>query len=287
VSARSLVNVVLAVLVAVVGAALYLRPKPLPQPAYALLPHASETVQRIEIERPNKPVIVLVRDGPQWRMESPARGRLNEVALERLLDLARARSAQRMAATELARFELDSPWARIRFGAHAFEFGMSNPLTEELYVRSGEHVYVVPTRLAANVPADASKLLAHRLFGPEERPVAFRLAEFSVHHDDGRWHLLPAAGDVSQDDLARCVDHWRLASSLVSQPSAQEWEQASAGKPTIAIRLQDGREIAVAVRARMPYLVLVRSDEGLEYHLPAKLADVLLARPDADAGNAR
>jgi hypothetical protein len=287
VSARSLVNVVLAFLVAVVGASLYFRPQPLPPPAYALLPQPSEALQRIEIARPGKPVIVLVREGSQWRLESPARGRLNEVALERLLDLARARSAQRMAATELARFELDNPWARIRFGAHAFEFGMSNPLTEELYVRSGEHVYVVPIRLAANVPADASKLLSHRLFGPEERPVAFRLAEFRVRHDNGRWDLLPAANDVSQDDLARWVDHWRLASSLVSQPSAQEWEQASAGKPTIAIRLQDGREIAVAVRARMPYLVLVRSDEGLEYHLPAKLADVLLARPDADAGNAR
>jgi hypothetical protein len=220
--------------------------------------------------------VVLDREGGPWRMQAPVAGRLEPMALARVLDIGRAQARERMPASDLGRFELDRPWARVRFDGHAIEFGMSNSLTQELYVRSGEHVYTLPVRYAGNVPGDASKLLAHRLFGPDENPVAFRLERFSVRAAEGRWRLEPAREAASQDDLLRWVDQWRLASSIITQPRTQ-----ARARGTVQIDLRDGRTVTLSVIGATPDLVLRREDEGLEYHFASRLAGVLLAPPDA------
>jgi hypothetical protein len=280
VSRRSLVNIGLAFLVALAALLLYWQPGAESESSFALVSLPAEALERVEIERPGKPAIVLVRSDGQWRLTAPVRGRVDEVALARVLEIARARSPQRMPSAALERFELDRPWARIRFGEQTVEFGTSNALTQELYVRSGDHVYTLPARLAANVPAEPAKVLAHRLFGADERPTGFRLEAFRVLQHDGRWQLDPAPAAVSQDDLARWVDHWRLASSITTQPAA-----AASARQTIEIDLAGGGHIGVEVLALNPYLVLRRADESLAYHFPARLAEVLLAPPDAVASD--
>jgi hypothetical protein len=273
-ASRSLVNIALLVLVAIAGAFLYFKPQP-PQPSTVpLLATPLEAVQRIEIERSSGMRIVLARENGQWRMQAPVAGRLDEVALARVLNIARAQSGEPIPAADLGRFELDAPWARVRFDGHEIAFGMTNEVTGELYVRSGEHVHVVPARLAAAVPGDASKLLAHRLFAPDEKLAAVRLAGFSVRYDDGRWRLEPGGQDESQDDLLRWVDHWRLATSLITQPQTDAGSQRA-----IEVDLRDGRRLTLHVTALAPDLVLRRDDERLEYHFPSRLAGVLLAPP--------
>ncbi|MGH8663301.1 MAG: DUF4340 domain-containing protein [Burkholderiales bacterium] len=273
---RSFLNIALLVLVAAAGAILYFRPDPKPAERYAILPTALESVRRIELERARGMRIVLTRESGQWRMQTPVPGRLEAIALARVLDIGRAQTTQRIPAYDLARFELDEPWARVRFDSHVIEFGMSNPLTQELYVRSGEHVYALPARYSANLPGDASKLLAHRLFDPGEQPVAFRLERFSVREEGGRWRLEPGGEAASQDDLLRWVDHWRLASSIITQPQTDARARGS-----IEVDLRDGRTIRFRVTATTPDLVLRREDERLEYHFPSRLAGVLLASPEA------
>ena len=198
-----------------------------------------------------------------------------------MLDVARSRTSVRLPVGNLARFELDRPWAQIRFGPHEVDFGVVNDLTRELYVRSGDHVYAVSQSLAAAVPGTAAKLLAHRLFGPDEVPIAFTLGKFSLRHDGTRWLLDPHDPGLSQDDLVRWVEQWRHASSVVTQPSAN-----AAVTETVAIELRDTRKIAVGVVARVPELVLLRDDEALQYHLPAHLAAPLLSSPGASSTRA-
>jgi hypothetical protein len=282
VNPRSLINVALLVLVTVAGAILYFRPEPKPDEPYAVLPVALEGIRRIDLERTNGMRIVLTRESGQWRMQAPVPGRLEDIALARVLDFGRVKTIQRMPAADLDRFQLDKPWARVRFDHHAVELGMSNPLTQELYVRSGEYVYALPARYAGNIPADASKLLAHRLFGDDEQPVAFRLERFSVREQGGRWQLEPGGAAASQDDLLRWVDHWRLASSIITQPQTD-----ARAREAIEVDLRDGRTIRFRVTATTPDFVLRREDERLEYHFPSRLAGVLLASPDARADKKR
>lgn len=274
---RLLLNIALAAAVAATAAGLYLLPREEDaDTSYALVPVAAETLRRIEIQRGSSPSVVLERGETAWRMSAPYAARLDEIALGRLLDLTRLRTPARMTPGDRARFELDQPWASVRFDQHVIEFGATNALTQELYLASGEYVYAVPARAAAAVPSVPARLLAHRLFAADETLVAIALARFSLRHDGTRWQLDPPDPGLSQDDLVRWVDQWRLAGSVTTQPAADERSQER-----ITVELRGGRAITLDVVQRLPDLVLVRGDEALAYHLPARLADVLLSPPNA------
>jgi hypothetical protein len=106
--------------------------------------------------------------------------------------------------------------------------------------------------------------------------VAFRLPRFALVQENGSWRLQPAAGTPSQDDLVRWVDHWRLASSIITQPQTD-----APVRQSLEIELRDGRKLALRITALTPDLVVRRDDEKLEYHFPARMAAVLLAPPGA------
>lgn len=276
---RTILNLALAIAVVAIAAALYFKPKVESRDApasYALIAEPLQNLRRIEVQRLREPAIALERDGNHWRMQKPLIARLNEVQLGRLLDIARLRATVRLRADDLARFELDKPWAQIRFDQHVVEFGATNQLTQELYLRSGDHVYAVPPRLAAAIPGNVSSWLAHRVLGADEQPIAFEFARFSLRHDGTRWQLAPNDPGLSQDDLMRWVEQWRSASSVVTQPAS-----ASTRSESVAIELRDARKIILDVVARTPDLVLLRHDEKLQYHLPAGLAATLLTSPSA------
>ena len=274
---RTTLNAALVVAIVTVGAGLYFKFKrdanDIPE-TFAIVPDATKNLQRIETRRNRQEPIVLVRNGGQWRMKIPRAARLDELQLGRMLDIARLRASARIRADDLARFALDKPWAQIRFNQHAVDFGSVNQLTQELYLRSGEYVYAVPQRFAAAVPGNVAKLLAHRLFAADEQPVAFQFKHFSLRHDATRWQLAPPNPELSQDDLVRWVDEWRFASSIVTQLGT-----AAGSTDSITIELRDKRKITLSVLARSPDLVLLRRDELLQYHLPARLAQILLAPP--------
>jgi len=48
-----------------------------------------------------------------------------------------------MVTTDLARFELDKPLARIKLGAQEFSFGATQPLSNQLYVHTQGAVYLI------------------------------------------------------------------------------------------------------------------------------------------------
>ena len=277
-SARSLLNLALFAAVAIAGLALFLKPKPVSEERYRLLPAQAATASEIEIVRGSQAPIVLVRLAKEWRMRAPIAARLDDTGLARLLELTSVEVASRLSAADVGRYELDKPWARIRFGEHTIEFGMTNAVTYELYARSGEHVFAIPARHAGAVPGTAAKLLAHRMFAGDETPTAFRLERFALVHDGVRWQLQPPDPGLSQDDLVHWVDQWRRASSTTTQPGT-----APATRDKIAVGLSGGRTVDFSVVARTPDLVLRREDEGLDYHFPARTASLLLAAPNAPA----
>ncbi len=84
----------------------------------------------------------------------------------------------------------------------------------------------------------------------------------------------PGAADLSQDDVNRWVDDWRLASALHAEPYA-------GGKPLGAIKVEfkDGRKITLDILQREPELVLLRPDQNLQYAFFPETAKHLLSPP--------
>src|SRR5262245_12521477 len=206
-------TVLLAAAVAALGLFVYTKPASVPG-EHALSAVKPGAALAVRLERPRREAVVLEKRGEDWFITSPLAARAEPLQVERLLAIAEAKSPVRLAATDLARFELERPTARLTIDAQSFDFGMVNDGSRAPYVLTGRAVYTVSPRYGAALPATPGDLIARQLLGNNEVPVRVQLSEFTIASDAGKWVLTPATGDLSQDDLQRWVDDWRHASAL-------------------------------------------------------------------------
>ena len=275
-------NALLLIVVAALGAFVYLKPSVDSRNENALSKLKASDANTIRIERPGASAISLEKKSAGWRITVPLSARADETRVQRLLSIVEAKSAAKMPATELSRFELDPPSATLTIAQQAFSFGMVNSLTREQYVMTGDAVYAVNPRFGAALPGTPADLASKQLFGPDEIPARIALKDFSLEQRDGKWTPNPApAGNLSQDDYARWADGWRFASALRTEPYV-------GGKPRedVEVRLKNGIVITLGILSSGANLVLTRPDEKLQYYFNIETAKRLLSPPGARAAQA-
>ena len=282
---------VLSIVVAALGAWVYYKPARIESATYslsALKPNEVKRVKRaLQSRRSNRkrrnkmsvrqPRDVLERnDGADWRMTAPIAARAENFQVERLLSIIEARSSVRYPTTDLARFGLDRPLAVLTLEDQAYTFGAINKTTREQYVMTGTQVYLVPLAYIATLPRSADVLLARGLWAAGETPVRFDLPGFTVSLEDGTWAVAPAMPEVGADERNAWVDAWRQASAIRAARGSD-----LAAPQEIKVELKDGRVVRLGILQREPELVLVRRDEGIEYHFFDGSGKKLLAPPGA------
>ena len=264
---RILLNLALAALVIVLALFVWFKPKPMAQTEFKLSTLTSASINRIAVEKPGQPAIVLQKTLAGWRLSAPFQARADEAAVGYLLETLAATSLQRFPATDLGRFQLDNPLLRLTLNDQEFSFGTQNTLTGEVYVATQGGVHLVaPSYLshALKMPADFA---ARAFLAEEEKLAGFEFAELKLSQDsDGKWSAAPARPNWSQDDFNRWVDEWRNASSLITQPYDGTPPQES-----FTLRLANDKLIPCKILRREPELVLLREDEKLQYHFPAEV----------------
>jgi hypothetical protein len=158
-----IVNVLLLAVVAALGWYVLYRPAD-EAPQHKLTTLAPSTVSRVVIEpRAGEPIELAKRDDA-WYLVRPFEARADRSQVERLLEITSATAKEKLAATDLARFDLDRPALAVTLGDQRFAFGTANPLTQEQYVLAGDGVYLLPAFYASLVPQRAERLLTHSLF---------------------------------------------------------------------------------------------------------------------------
>jgi hypothetical protein len=276
------VNALLAVAVAALGAWAYFMPSrdtPVTHPLSAL---QRSDAASIRIERPGASAVLLVKKEGSWRIAAPFEARGDEARVDQLLGILEARAVHKLAAADLARFELDQPRARLTIAGPAasqsFAFGMVSEVTREQYVRTGDAVYPLSPRYGAALPANPAELISNRLFAPGETPVRIALQSFAVEQEGGKWRQTPPAPDLGQDDFNRWIEEWRNAAAVRVEPHA-----GGRAAEEIRVELKDRGALALSVLAREPDLVLLRPDEKLRYYIRGDVAMRLLVPPGAAA----
>ncbi|MET0218169.1 MAG: DUF4340 domain-containing protein [Burkholderiales bacterium] len=270
-------NIVLALLVAGLALFLYLRPKPGAVPELALSTLEPDQVTRVQVERGGGSIVLEKHDG-RWYLSEPYRARADEFRTRQLLELLNVKASRKLPATELARFDLDRPTARVVFDHQPISFGTVNEMSNEQYVAADDGVYLIPVRHAAALPLDAKDLTGRQLFAADEEPVELAVGPVTMSQQDGRWRLSPETAGLSQDDLNRWGDEWKGASSLLTQKA-----EGAAGTETITVKLKSGKTVRLVVLQREPELILLREDEGLQYHFSAAAGKRLLTVPSTSA----
>ncbi len=275
-SRGTLINIALALLVGGLALFLYLRPPPHTVPELALSALDPEQVTRLKVERGSASFVLEKGDG-NWQLVEPYRARADAFRVRQLLDLLDAKATRKLPATELARFDLDRPWARVLFNDEPIAFGTMNEMSNEQYVLTGDGVYLVPLRLAGAVPQDAKDLTGRQLFAADEELIEIGVGSTTLALKDGRWRLSPEVAGLSQDDLNRWSDDWKAASSLLAQKAAA----VKAGGEVVTVKLKGGKTVRLRIVQREPELVLLREDEGLQYHFSEAAGKRLLTAPSA------
>ena len=270
-------NTLLAGVVAALGLFVFLKPGTGVPPDYPLSTLKAEEARSMRIERPGAVPIVLEKRENGWFMTAPLAARADSLRVQRLLALAAARSADRLAATDLARFELERPAARLTIAGQNFDFGVVSPVSREQYILTGGAVYTVGLQYGAALPGNPAALIDKQLLSAGEVPVRFEFKDYNVVRDDsGKWTLRPPHGEVSQDDYQRWVDAWRHASAL-------RVELYAMGKPLLEIKVEfrNGAKVALGLLASGAEVALLRPDEKLVYYFLSEPGQRLLSPPTA------
>ena len=267
-------NALLAAAVVALGAFFYFRPArdaAVEHPLSALKPQEATSLR---IERAGAAPILLERKQDAWFISAPFAARADASRVQQLLAIVEARAVHRLPAGDRGRFGLEQPEARLVVDGQPFSFGMVSDITREQYVMSGNTVYAVHPRYGAALPLSAVQMASRQLFGADESPVRIALRDFAVEQRDGKWMLAPRSADLSQDDLLRWVDEWRLASAL-----RVESRSTARARDEIKIQLKNGGGFTLGILSREPELVLARSDEKLQYRFRAETGKRLLSPP--------
>lgn len=276
-SGKAVLNLALLAAVIALGLVAYYKPHK-EEPTHKVSSIKSAEISSIKVEIAGNPAVTLARTGADWMMKAPISARADNSQVQRLLEILDASAKDRYAATGLARYDLNEPYARVTFNLQTFAFGAVNQMSREQYVLTEDGVYPLGARYGSALPKHYLELVSRQLFTAEEAPVAFTFKDFALEQRDGKWQSTPPAVDVSADDLNRWADGWRLAVALGLQHSGNSKPLA-----TIRVRLKTGKEISVAVLQREPQLVLARSDLPYEHLMPGETAKRLLAPPSAAA----
>lgn len=277
VKSRLLVNVLL--LLALVGLALYayFRPTEQGKPDVRISQLSRDEIDRVRIERRDAPATEMEKRNGIWYMLRPYQTRVEQLQIDRLLDIAAATASEKLAAENLARFGLDPAALRVTLNDQAFTFGNINEITNEQYLGSGDSVYLVRTYFGYGIPLNATKLVSHKLLANDETPVAFDFGSWQVvKNEKAGWSIqgrdTPGGEPLSADTLNQWVAEWQLASSL----SVAQHAGSARGLGRVVIQFGNGSAATFRILSRGPQVQLLRVGENMRYEFGSEAGSRLL-----------
>jgi len=285
-------NAALMLIISVLAAALMLgRPSTRDGGEKAALTSLAEAdVDHIVIAHPGQPAIDLVREDSVWRMTAPLQTEADRFALNNLLALAKAPVEKAVdAPASLAGLGLDPPNFTVMLNGTAIDFGGTEPLNRQRYVRVGEQIALITDPPSAALDANPVDLVSRRLLPEGVALDAIALPDLALAHDpDGRW-LVTGQPEAPQAAVDGLVANWTSAESMWNGRADESSTPVAASSDDIVLHAEDGREWRFRIAARDPQLQLDNLDTGLRYHLASDQAQALLALasppPDAESAS--
>ncbi|MDB5985677.1 MAG: hypothetical protein JWR16_730, partial [Nevskia sp.] len=181
---------------------------------------------------------------------------------------------------QLKDFGLDPAAYQIVLNDDALEFGGTEPLRYQRYIKTGGHVALIDDPQSPALDANYSDLVSKRLL-PEGAEIAKievpGLVVARAAAGPG-WTSLPADAAASSDHLQKFADAWRETSASWNQ-AVSAMEPAVSNPENATITLKDGSVVRFRIVSREPQLVLERSDLKVRYNLPKTAVDQLLTLP--------
>jgi len=284
---RWLINLALLVLVVALGAFVYLRPEPgqQKQSGYALSAHKLASFSKLSIESPAKAPVTFEKINDLWRITQPYKARADSVAVQRVLSIVAAISADKFPATDLARFGLESPKLKLKLDSEVFLFGTINPVSGDQYVAYKDAVYLLSAGYSEAASIQLVEFIDKSPLKPTEEIIGFDFSRLEQWEDvrlnvdllKGQWKISVANAKPNQNEMNEWLDvAWAHASANAVEPYVPDRKTTF---PSFEIKMKDGSKVHFDKLQESPELQLGRPDEGMIYHFAADMGFSMLNPP--------
>lgn len=277
---RWILNLLMLALVAGLVAFLYLRPKANTGEIalYEVTTLKLSDFNSIKVEFPTQAPTTFEKVDGLWLMTAPYKTRADQQSVQRILSIIAAKSADKLAATDMDKFGLNNPQLRLKLngakGTEEFIFGTFNTVTDEQYVAYKNNVFLLPNSYAEAATTQAIELVdKNPLAQVEAKQISgFNYAHLEQWQDvamqvdlaDGQWKTNVPKAKITQNELNEWLDYsWKQAQAKQVELYKPDRKLTY---PYFEIKLKDGKKIHFDKIQESPDLLLGRPDEGILYH---------------------
>ena len=214
------------------------------------------SVTHLRVRAGDKPSRAFERRDGQWWMSEPYRMPAHEDAVARLLAIASATPRQRYAAGrfEAARIGLSPPQALLEVGTLRLEFGITDAIRGDRYVRTADGIALLPDRFSGWLLAPAESEIDHRLAAPLAAVTHVRIDGQAHPELAAAWNRVTTSQVVAPEAPAAVAVAVELADAQGNRVTFRVW------------RRDDGRYLALR---DAPALVYPLEEPQMQQLLPA------------------
>ena len=262
---RTLLNLGLLIVVVGLGLVAWLKPgikKPAVQPPLIALKAAD--IHSIRIDR-HTGEIQLQRKGANWEMLAPRHISADGFVIKAMLGNLSSPTTDHFKVTSagLGKYGLAEPHIRLYLNGTEIDFGDTEPLEGNRYVKVGDTVYLTDGSLFYRLSHGPLWWVDKQLLPAHAHITAIQLPNATLTLKGSKWQLQPANPDITSDAIQKLVDAWHDARAVgVAKPGKGK------SQGDVAIQLAgQSKPIRFEILANSGFLVLARPDLNLEYRL--------------------
>lgn len=272
---RLWLNVVLVVIIAILAGFVYFKPGvPKPKPSVKLTTLRAKDIHSIKIERTGVSAVELARTGTGWQMTEPLKLRADQFLVKNLLDSLDedVSGSFQVKHSDLSQYGLNPPHLRLWLNGTEFDFGDTEPIHNDRYVKIGDTVKLTDSLLFFRTNHTPLWWASKRLLPKNARIIGLQLPDATLTLKGATWQLAPANHAISSDAIQTLIDNWKHAQAIST-------EKIGNGKPQgeVAVELANNSQPLRFVILKDPdFLVLARPDIGMQYDLDSSQRSALL-----------
>lgn len=281
-NSRNIINIILLLLVAILLAVLFLEPGAQKKPLNTLTIIDKKSIHSIKITRLTGDPIEFIKQQKQWLLTTPYQIKANEFRINALIRIVEETSQAQYPISEidLKKFKLAPPQATLRLNDTLIQFGGSEPLKLNRYVRINNTLHLIKDTYFYQINSSFNLFIDHALIGKNETITHLKLPDVDVKLKQGKWIVQPQPKNYSADDVIQLISEWNNIHAIDIKPIENK-KASNQIEVTLKHRLSP---IIFEIRQSKDNFILARPDIKLQYILGKDKTEQLLQLPGNDTG---
>ncbi len=279
---KTLLNIFLALILAGLLALVIYEPGKTESPETKKLTSLDpDAVQKISIESPGRPPLLLTKKSGHWHMQKPLIMPANTGRIQQLLKITQAKSIAdyAMSRVDANQLQLDTSSLSLKLDDDVLlRFGTTDALGGSRYVQVKNRVHLITDRYSHLMKRAATEFVSPTLLPQGSVIEELILPDLRLTQQDARWSINGHKGDA--DAIQMLLDEWRYARAL--RVSLIDNNTTAATKENIIVSIgsdSDQQTFRFIVLRSETGIILQRAEPGIQYHFPLEAGQRLLSLP--------